>query len=98
MESVPTQEGRKAFVSEELDNLHYVYKHPERRVSASCSRSQMQNLTPIKISRGAFRSPLISRVYSQHLQKISCVTNRYGHQVGALALAAAAVCQSMDSL
>ena len=95
MKHVPTQEGRKAFILDELDDLHYIYKYPERRVSASYSRSQMRNLTPIKSSRGAFRSAHISRVYSQHLRKISSVTNRYGHQIGALALAAAAVCQSM---
>ncbi|KAN0112043.1 hypothetical protein V8E52_007960 [Russula decolorans] len=43
------------------------------------------------IGREAFCSPLISVVYSTHLRKISSATQRYGPQIGAIALATIAV-------
>jgi hypothetical protein len=55
----------------------------------------MMNLTLIQNYRGPFGSSLISRVYAVHLQTLGVskysVTNAYGYQIGALALAAAAV-------
>ena len=97
MKSLPisTREDRQAFIEDQLHDFNYVYKHPERRVSENCSCSQMLKLTLIKIARGAFRSALVSQAYSKHLRKLSSATNRYHDepQIGALALAAAAVCQ-----
>ena len=92
-------EGRQAFVLDELEDLNYIYKHPEREVSPyySCSHWQMLNLTLVKVSRGAFRSALVSRVFSTHLRKVSSVTNDYGFQIGAIALSAAAVGQPARS-
>lgn len=84
-------EGRQAFVLDELDDLNYIYKYPERKVSSRYSCGQMLNLTIVKVSRGAFRSALVLSVFSTHLRKISSVTNDYGFQIGAMALAAAAV-------
>jgi len=43
------------------------------------------------IGRKAFCSPLISVVYSTHLRKISSAAQRYGPQIGAIALATIAV-------
>ncbi|KAN0107510.1 hypothetical protein V8E52_010028, partial [Russula decolorans] len=43
------------------------------------------------IGREAFCSPLISVVYSTHLRKISSAAQRYGPQIGAIALATIAV-------
>ena len=93
-----TVAGCQTLVSDELNNLNYVYKHPERKVSASHPCCQTLNLTLVKTSWGAFRSALISKVYSVHLRKLKLplvVKYRYGYQIGALALAAAAVCQSL---
>ena len=98
MESIPTPEEREEFVSDRLHDVCYIYKHPDRKVSASYPCSQTLNLTPIKHFKGAFRSMLVLEVYSLHLRKISSVTNYYGHQIGALALAAAAICQCMHFL
>ena len=50
------------------------------------------NQTCIKVSQGAFRSTLILNVYSVHARRIFTVEHRYRCQIGALALAAAAVC------
>lgn len=97
MGSIPTPEERQEIVSNELEGLNYIYKHPGETVSASYFRSQMLDLTPVKTSRGAFCSALVSRVYSLHLRRlrVAPVTNEYGYQIGALALATAAVCRSM---
>lgn len=57
----------------------------------------MLELTPIKVSQGAFRSILMLKVYSVHAYKILPVTHRYRSQIGALALATAAVCGSIYS-
>lgn len=95
--SRPTREDRRAFVTDELTNLNYIYKHPQRNVSTSYLCSQMLNLTHIKTSRGAFRSALVSQLFSLHLRKLSSVTNSYGYQIGALALVAAAVSQPAHS-
>ena len=55
----------------------------------------MLNLTLVQTYRGPFRSSLIRRVYAVHLKILGVseysVTNAYGYQIGALALAAAAV-------
>jgi len=82
------------YILDKLEKLNYVYKYPEWKVSASYSCGEMLNLTLIKRSQGAFRSTLILKVYVQHLQKlrVSPITNQYGHQIGALVLATAAVC------
>jgi len=45
-------------------------------VSASYSCSQMLNLTLTKIFQGAFRSALISKVYSLHLQNLNCLLSQ----------------------
>ena len=89
------REDLEAFILDELHDLNYVYKYREQEVSASCLCSQMLNLMPIKTERGAFCSVLVLQVYSKHHQKLSSATNLYydDYQIGAVALAAAAICQ-----
>lgn len=49
----------------------------------------------IETSQGAFRSPLVLQVYAVHANQILSVDHRCRAQIGALALAAAAVCGSV---
>lgn len=56
------------------------------------NQAKCQTVLSFQIGRGAFCSPLISVVYSTHLRKIASVAQRYGPQIGAIALATIAVC------
>ncbi|KAF8494348.1 hypothetical protein F5888DRAFT_1908221 [Russula emetica] len=71
------------------------FDHPENRaafVSDSLEHMCFVYKNPEKASaRGAFRSELILMVYSHHIRKTSTQLNKYSNQIGALALAAAAV-------
>lgn len=98
MDSICTPEERKMLVSEQVKDLNYIYKYPKRTVSPRYSCIQTLDLTPVESSKGAFRSPLVLNVYSLHLRKLGLplVTDSYGYQIGALALAAAAVCQHVN--
>ena len=95
MDSKSTEEC-KTLISEQVKDLNYLYKY---LVSPCYPCNQTLDLTPIKNSKGTFHSPLVLKVYSLHLRKLGLplATDSYGYQIGALALAAATVCQSSHS-
>ena len=90
-------EDRADYVTFSLQNLRFIYKFPDQTVSQGCFRGMPLALKPIAIQskRESFRSPLIIKAFSKHLQRVNDPdpnNKTYGLQVGALALAAAAVC------
>jgi len=67
MEYIPTPEEHEKFILDRLHQLRYIYKYPDRKLSASYLCSQTLNLTPIKHFKGGFCSALVLEVYSLHL-------------------------------